>query len=570
MSIVTLPRTMKTFARLRVIAQVLSRHGFGHFVDQLHLGGILPGVGFLRRRPKVAPEPEELDPLESIGARLVKVCEELGPTFIKLGQIASTRADILPTPILEQLEHLQADVKPFPTEQARRIIEKDTGAKLADVFREMEDKPFASGSIGQVYRAVAHDGQKVIVKVKRPGIANLVRLDIYVLKFLASQAESLFPELRPYRPKLLIDEFTQALSRELDYINEASATQRFYDAFKDDPNIQTPAVRWDLTSPNVLTMEYLEGVRFRDALTDAGPACNRRLLARHLAECYLHQFFELGFFHADPHPGNLLIQPPDGVVLIDFGMIGQLDEMMKERLVIGIVAAVKREAEVIVDIMADLDCLGPDTDRLALSRDLRAFIDKYYGLPLRRLDMSTIFRELIETVRRNDVTLPRDFVALFKSLAVISGVAIQLDPELNLVELIKPRLSRLVRDRFSRSRLVRMAGVSAWHLGAVLRDAPRLLREVMRGMGRGRFQVNIKHENLDYLARELDRSSNRLAASVIMSATIIGGTMLLSMERDIEILPHVSIRWLGFIGYAIASVMAVWLVIAIMRSGKLS
>ncbi len=561
---------MRTFARMRVIAQVLSKHGFGHFVDQMHLGGMLPGAGFLRRRAKAAPEPEEVDPLESIGARLVRVCEELGPTFIKFGQIASTRADLLPAPILRQLETLQSDVKPFPSEQARRIVERDVGTGIRDVFREFDERPFASGSIGQVYRAVALDGQKVIVKVKRPGIENLVRLDVYVLKFLAAQAETMFPEMRPYRPRQLIEEFSQAISRELDYINEASATQRFYDAFKNDPNIRTPAVRWDLTAPNVLTMEFLEGLRFRESLADGAPPCNRRLLARNLADCYLHQFFELGFFHADPHPGNLLIQPPDSIMLIDFGMIGQLDDTMKERLVIGIVAAVKREADVIVDVMADLDCLGPETDRLALSRDLRVFIDKYYGLPLRRLDMGTIFSELIETIRRNDVVLPRDFIALFKSLAVISGVALQLDPELNLVELIQPRLSRLIRDRFSVSRVKRMAGVSAWHLSQVFRDAPRLLRELMRGMGRGRFQVNIKHENLDYLARELDRSSNRLAASIIMASTIIGGTMLLSMERDIEIFRFVPIRWLGFIGYAIASVLAVWLVIAIMRSGKLS
>ena len=251
-------------------------------------------------------------------------------------------------------------------------------------------------------------------------------------------------------------------------------------------------------------------------------------------------------------------------------MVGQLDETHTDRLVIGIVAAVKKEVDIVVDIMADMDALGPDTDRALLARDLRIYLDKYYGLPLRRIDMSTLFRELIDTVRRHDVTLPRDFVSVFKSLTIISGVALQLDPDLNIAELLQPKLSSLIRERFSPKRLVRATGISAWHVAGILRDAPRLLREFMRGMGRGRFQVNIKHENIDYLARELDRSSNRLAASVVIAATVVGGSMLLSIDENVRIFTLIPVRYLGLVGYAIASFMAVWLIIAILRSGKLS
>ena len=515
-------------------------------------------------------ETESLDPMEAVGTRLVKVCEELGPTFIKLGQIASTRADLLPTPILTALENLQADVQPFPTEQVKRIFQKDTGTSVDEAFKEFTDAPLASGSIGQIHQAVAKNGQKVVVKVKRPGIDQTIRLDIYVMKFLAEQAESLFPELRPYRPIMLVEEFTQTLQRELDFINEASVTSRFHEAFKDDPHIRTPQVRWDLTGTDILTLEFMDGLRFREVTADNGPGYDRRSLAQNLAECFLKQYFEMGLFHADPHPGNIQISSPDNIELIDFGMVGHIDESLNERLVIGIVAAVRKEIDVVIDVLADVNALGPNTDRHLLNRDLRAFLDKYYGLPLSRLDMSTIFRELIETVRRNDVTLPRESVALLKSLAVVSGVVLQLDPEFNLFELLKPRLSKLIREQFSSRRLLRTAGVSTWHIASILRDAPRLIRELMRGMGRGRFQVNIKHENLDYLAKELDRSSNRLASAVIMASTIICGTMLLSMEADVEIFGIVPIRYLGFVGYAIASFMAVWLVVAILRSGKLS
>jgi len=567
MSIATLPRTVRTFARLRVIAQVLSKHGFGAFVDRLQLARYIPGIDWLRRgRPPI--EERDIDPLEAIGSRLVRVCEELGPTFVKLGQMASTRPDILPLQIQTALEKLQDDVSPFPPEQARRIFQQDTGTTIEDAFREFTDEPFASGSIGQVHRAVTQDGREVVVKIKRPGVDQTVQLDIYVLQWMAERAEALFPELRPYHPKLLIDEFAQTIRRELDFINEASATTRFHDAFKEDPNISTPEVHWDLTGSGVLTLEFMSGMRLREVLSGDGDICDKPQLARHLSECFIKQFFEMGLFHADPHPGNMLVRPPSGVVLFDFGMVGQIDDELMGRLVFGIFAAVKREVEVLVDILADLGALGRNTDRTILARDLGRLLDKYYGLPLRHIDLSTIFRELVETVRRNDVTLPRDFIALIKSLTTVWGVVLQLDPELNLLELLQPRLSKLLRSRFSPQRLLRLVGLSSWHIAGILRDAPRLIRDMMRGMATGQFQVNIRHENLDYLASELDRSSNRLAFSVLMASTIVGSSMLLSMQPEVSLF-GMPLRYLGFVGYGLTLMMAIGLSVAIWRSGKM-
>ena len=572
MSLATLPKTVKTFTRLRVIAQVLSRHGFGHFVDRLQLGRYIPSAIRFRIAPQM--EEAESDPLAAIGVRLVKVCEELGPTFIKLGQIASTRPDILPPQILSALERLQDDVAPFPPEQARRIFNEDIGIPVEKAFRSFSDQPFASGSIAQAHRAVTKDGQDVVVKIKRPGIEQTVQLDVYVLKWMAERAESLFPELKPYRPRMLVDEFAQSIHAELDFVNEASATTRFHEAYKDDPRIRTPGVIWELTNSSVLTLEFLEGIHLREALngkfhgSGANGALDRKALARNLSECFLHQYFELGLFHADPHPGNLLIRPPDGLVLFDFGLVSQIDDEMVGRLVLGIVAMVNKEIDVIVDILADFGALGRDTDRASLARDLRTWLEKYYGLPLHRLDLRVLLKELIEVVRRNDAVLPREFITMFKSLATVSGVVMQLDPELNLLELLQPKLSKLMRERFSPRRIARLAGISGWHIASIVRDAPRLIRDVMRGIGRGQFQINIRHENLDYLASELDRSSNRLAFSVLVASTIIGSTMLLSMAADFKVF-GLPIRYLGFAGYALTFVMAAWLLIAILRSGKL-
>ena len=572
MSIATLPRTVRTFARLRVIAQVFSRHGFGHVVDRLQLGRYVPSINWIRKgKPDEEPA---VDPLVAIGERIVKVCEELGPTFIKFGQIASTRPDIFPPQIITALEKLQDDVKPFPTEQARRIFREDTGVDIDKAFKSFIDTPFASGSIAQVHRAETHDGEQVVVKIKRPEIDDMIQLDMYVLEWMAERAEALFPELRPYHPKLVVDEFAQTIRRELDFVNEASTTSRFYEVFVDDPNIKTPRVHWELTGKASLTLEFMDGMHLREALGSAeggngSPAkgVDRAQLAHNLSECFLKQFFELGFFHADPHPGNMLIRPPAGVVLFDFGMIGRIDDELVGRLVISIIAIVKKEIEVLIDVLADLGAIGRNTDRLVLASDLRQMLEKYYGLPLHRLDLVIIFRELIETVRRNDVTLPRDFVALFKSLATVSGVVLQIDPELNLLELLQPKLSKLLRDRFSPRRLLRMAGMSTWHLFSILRDAPRFIRDTMRGMGRGQFQINIKHENLDHLASELDRSSNRIAFAMLVASTIISSTMLISIDASIFNMP---IRYLGFVGYAITFVMAGGLLVATLRSGKLS
>lgn len=567
MSLATLPKTVRTFARLRVIAQVLTKHGFGHFVQRLQLGRYLPAAAM--RFIGQSPEDGDLDPMADVGARLVRVCEELGPTFIKLGQVASTRPDIFPQQIIHALEKLQDRIDPFPSEEARRIFETDTGRTIADAFHEFTDAPFASGSIGQVHRATAKDGERVVVKIKRPGIEQVVQLDIYVLKWMAERGDALFSELRPYRPKMLVEEFAQTIRAELDFVNEASATTRFHEAFKDDPQIRTPRVRWDLTGTQVLTLEYMEGAHLREVLAGRTAVCDRSKLARALGECFMKQYFELGLFHSDPHPGNLLIRPPNGAVLFDFGMVGQIDDEMVGRLVFGIFAMVNKEIDVIIDILADLGALGRDTDRNLLARDLRAWLEKYYGLPLHRLEAETLLRELVEIVRRNDAVLPREFVALFKSLATISGVVMQLDPEFNLLGLLAPRLSRLMRERLAPKRLLRLAGLSTWHIANIVKDAPRLVRDIMRGLGRGHFQVNIKHENLDYLASELDRSSNRLAFSVLVASTIIGSTMLLSMQTEVTVM-GIPIRYLGFVGYALSFFMGAWLLIAILRSGKMS
>jgi len=565
MSIVSLPQTVRGIQRLRQIVQVLSRHGFRHVVERLNLRRYVPLPGWWGR---ALPE-DEIDPLAAIGTRLARVCEELGPTFVKLGQLASSRPDLVPAPIVEALSRLQDHVDPFDFQQARQIVESELGRSIEVLFSSFDEVPLASGSIAQVHAATTRDGQSVVVKVRRPGIDATVALDMHVIRWMVDLAVTHLHEVRVYNPRAILDEFAQTMMRELDFVYEASATQRFTEAMAAYPAIRIPRVNWELTSTSVLTMQRLTGTPFREAVLNGMVEFDRRAVARNMAECFLHQYFEMSLFHADPHPGNLLLYAPDGVGLIDFGMAGQVSDELRGHLVVALVAAIRREVDVVIEVLADLAAIGPETERHSLERELRELLEKYYGQPLKRLDTKTIFYEITDLMRRYHVALPRDFVMLGKSLVAIAGAALQLDPQLNLLELIQPRIRKMIGDRLAPKRLVRRFLTGSWHMASILGDAPRQIRDMVRRMGRGQFQVNIRHQNLDHLASEIDRSSNRLAFSIFLAATIIGSSMLMHSPQAQTILGF-SLQYLGFVGYAVSFIMGLGLLFAILRSGKLS
>ncbi len=556
-------RNVRTLQRLRTIAQVLSKHGFGHLVENLDLGRFVP----LWMKPKSRRDADAHE-THTIGQRLAAVCTELGPTYVKLGQMMSTRPDILPAHIIADLQKLQSQVEPFSSEQAGKIVEEDLGAPAGETFGSFESDPFASGSIAQVHHATTKDGQKVVVKVRRPGIESVIRNDMYLLTNLAEAIERYVPDLKPYRPVMIVEEFHRTITRELDFINEASATARFGTMFKDDKSVRIPEVRWDLTGTQVLTLEHLAGRTVEDVLAGEAPEIDRKQVAENLANVFLKQFFETGLVHADPHPGNLLISPPATVGLIDFGMVGQVSDEMMTQLMVALLAAVNRQVDLVVDVLAEVGGIGPAADMNDLTRDIQMLLDKYYGLPLKRLDLPTLFTELSDVVRRHDISLPREFVMLAKSLAMTAGTVLQLDPDLNLLELIRPRLKHLVMQRFSMQQVTKTLGISLWHVLNIVKNAPAQVRTAIRHLARGQWEVKIHHLNLDRLARELDRSSNRLAFALVISSMIIGSSMMLSAATEVQVF-GIELRWFGVVGYVVAGVMGLGLVWAIFRSGRL-
>jgi ubiquinone biosynthesis protein len=562
-------KNVRNLNRLRQIAVVLTQHGFGHIVEAIDLGQYVPIVN--KRRKNRDQEPSRSGPM---ARRIASVFNDLGATYVKLGQMLSTRPDLVPADILRELKKLQSNVPPFETELARNMIHQDLGLPASEIFAEFGPEPFASGSIGQAYRAKTVEGDDVIVKVRRPDVEERVRHDMDLLRWVAEAMERHIPELQIYRPCLIVDEFEQAMSREMDYLYEAAMADRFHREFDDVSFVECPQVLWELTGPNVLTQTFVQGESIDCLLDDtvsqeAGTVpFDKKLIARRLTEIYLKQIFEIGVFHADPHPGNVLVSRPANIGLIDFGQVGVVTDDLATQLVVVTMASVNNEVEILVDALIELDAFGKNTDRRQLVRSLRQVFNKYYGQPLKRIGLNSVFAEISDVIRRHDAMIPRDVVLLIKSLGTVHSIASQLDPELDLVSLLKPRVRKLMIDRLSTKRLARGLGVAGWHLLNVFARVPRQLRQAMQGFSRGEWKLNVEHNNLERLVRDMDKSSNRLAMAIMIAGIVVGSSTVISSTVEFSIL-GIDLKTLGILGYLGAGVMGMVLIIGILRSGRL-
>jgi ubiquinone biosynthesis protein len=433
----------------------------------------------------------------TMAERVAHVLEELGPTYVKLGQVLASRADLLPPAFIEEFRKLQDRVRPFPTAEAREAIERELGGPVERFFGEFPAEPFAAGSIAQAYDARTKEGMRVVVKVRRPGIRDVLESDIAILGRLAELADRYVPEYRIFRPVLLVEEFAQTVRRETDFIAEASNTQRFAEAFVNSASIRVPRVIWNLTTGGVLTLERLEGIPIYDASAMADAGADRKRLAANLAECFMRQYFELGLFHADPHQGNLVVQAPDVIGVLDFGQVGRMSDPMRSKLATALIAAMHRDFDIVMDVLDDLAALPDDVDAERLKADLSGLVDKYAGIPIKRLNLKALFEEITASARRHRVILPRDFILLGKSLVTMGGVAMDLDPDMSLVEVVKPKIHGLVTEKFSPKHLFAQGAASAYHLATLAEQGPRQLRQLARKVMRGRLQILFRHENLD-------------------------------------------------------------------------
>jgi len=564
MTLIPFGRKLKSLGRLSHVAGVLTRHGYGWLVLNLHLDRFVP---FGKRLLRVTPR-EELASSPTLAQEMAHILEELGPTYVKLGQVLGSRADLLPPAFIEEFRKLQDRVKPFPTVEARAAIEQELGGPVERFFDDFGPEPFAAGSIAQAYSARTKEGLRVVVKVRRPGIRDMIESDMSILNRLAQLAEHYVPEYRMLRPVLLIEEFAQTVRRETDFIAEASNTQRFAEVFADNPRVRVPRVLWNLTTAGLLTLERLEGIPIYDAGALVAAGADRKRLAAVLTECFMRQYFELGLFHADPHGGNLVAQAPDVIGILDFGQIGRMNEAVRDKLGTALIAALHRDFDIVIDVLDDLGSLPDEVDADRLKADLTALVDKYSGLPLKRVNLKSLFEELTAAARRHRAILPRDLVLLGKSLVTMGGVALDLDPDMSMVDAVRPKVQAIVAEKASPKHILHHAVTSAYHLANLAEQGPRELRHLARKIMRGRLQIVFRHENLERPVAELDRASNRIAFALVVAATILGSSILILSHIGPNV-PGTEVPVLGLLGFVVAGFLGAWLAFAILRSGRL-
>lgn len=556
-----LGRTYRRLNRYREVLAILAKHGFG---DLLHS---------LRLDRRVAPGPKGSTHGPSGGEltrpeRVILALQELGPTFVKAGQYLSTRADVLPQEYLRELAKLQDHVPPFPAEEARRIIEEELRRPVAKLFARFDGHPLAAASIAQVHAAVLPGGEEVVVKVQRPHIRGVVAADLEIMARLAALAERRLVEWRERRPTRLIAEIARSLDRELDFSLEAAHVERFARQFAADPTVRVPRVRRDLSSSRVLTLERLRGVKAGDAAALRREGLDPRAVAERLSAHYLAMIFTHGFFHADPHPGNLLLQPGPVVAYLDFGMTGRLDLATREALADVVLAVSERDQAALARALlalADRD-EGAEIDARAFEEDVAELMDQYSYRPLREWRLGRMLEQLFQTTARHRVRVPADLFLMVKALTELESLTRSLDPDFDAVSAAAPFIRRVQEERAAPGRLAGRLAEAGRETLDLLTSAPTELRELIRQARRGRLLIEFEHKGLEPALSELDQISNRLAYAVLLGSLVIGSALIVHAG----IPPYWrGVSALGLAGFVLSALMAFWLLLAILRHGRL-
>ena len=552
---------MTHMRRYSEIVSVLVRYGFVDVVRALHLTPYLAAGRRVLTAAGRSGHPELSRP-----QRLRLASESLGPTFIKFGQALSTRADLMPPEVVEELALLQDSLPTLGPGVAEAAIEEAFARPVGELFAEFNPVPLATASIAQVHTATLHSGDIVAVKVRRPGIHALIEADIAILADLARLAERYLPDGKLFSLPELVDEFARTIRREQDLAREGRIIERVASQFAGDPTVRYPAIHWPLTRAAVLTMEFLDGVKVSEVGTDAAPGLDPKVVARRGADAVLRQILVHGLFHADPHPGNILVMPDNVVAFIDFGIVGRVNRQMRIRLANTILAIGRHDAERLADIAVALATPLQPVQMAELARDIEEMLDVYGGVSIGDLSMGQVFKSIMAAMSRHRLKLPADILLLIKSLSTIEGVGRQIDPSFKIVEYATPHVERLVAERHNpRALAARTAGAGREVLSA-LRTLPGNLAEITRKARTEGLQIQFVHRNLDYFIREMDRSSNRLSFAVVIGAIVIGSSVM--VHAAVGPLAF-GLPVFGLAGFLTAGFLGIGLAIGILRSGRL-
>ena len=541
-------------SRSRDVARILTRHGLGAFVDHAGFGRFASRWWHARDRSISPPE------------RLRVALSELGVTFIKLGQMASTRADLVPPEYITELAKLQDAAPRVPFQHVERTIREDFGQSLESLFQSFDREPLATASIGQVHAARLPDGTSVVVKVRRPDVIEEVERDLEILDRLTLWAQTHTRFGSDYELMPVVSEFAYTLRNELDYVREGRNAERLGNAFADDPTIWIPRVHWSHTTERVLTLDRVTGIKVTDVDRIEALKIPRRTIAQNAARMFLREVLELGFFHADPHPGNFFVQPDGAIAVVDFGMVGRVSEGVRDHLLRGGFAMLDQDPESLAEELFALGVAGRNADKVAFIHDLDHLMSRYHGRSIRELSAAAVTRELSEIAFRHRLQLPGELALLLRVVSMSEGLGLMLDPGFQYFEFASP----IFRKHWEASRspaagVVRLgrAAAEAAELGL---GFPRRAGRLLGRLERGELELNVRHEGLTKFAQELQGMTNRLALAMILAASVVALGVALGFRRSDGLASHL---WLLFaLGFLFSLVFGVWVVGSIWRSRR--
>jgi ubiquinone biosynthesis protein len=550
---------VRDFPRLHEISSILIRHGMGDTVRRLGL------VSVLERAGRILHWKEESDIMRLEPAqRFRRMLEELGPTYVKLGQVLATRVDLLQANWIAELEQLQDHVPPVPFETLVPQMEEVLGASPHAVFASLNTVPRAAASIAQVHEATLADGTPVVIKIRRPDITTKIDADLRIMSHLAALIESEIPEARRYQPRRVVQQFAKSLRRELDLAAEARAIERFGEQFADDPTVLIPKVYWEHTGLVMNVQQRIDGIP-GNRLADVDAAgLDRKLLAVRGANVVLRMILINGYFHADPHPGNVFYLAGNRIALVDFGMTGMLTHERRNQITDMLLALLRKDERALLEVILEWTGDGP-VDETRLAGDLIEFVFNYSSVQLRDISMGHLLSELTVIMREHHLILPSDLTLLFKALITLEGLGRQLDPDFDMGEHLEPFMAQVIPLRYSPAAMAKRAEHGVREMLSVLVGLPRDLSRFFKELRKGRAHIDLDLKRLDHFGQQIDRSTNRLTLGIMTASLVIGSSIVMTIEGGPKIF---GMPVLGFFGFLIAVFNSIWIVLSIWRSGK--
>jgi ubiquinone biosynthesis protein len=550
------PKT-RNLGRLSEIAQVAVRHGFGYFFERHRLTDLLPWG---------ARDVDDDEDSSQRGRRVREMLDELGPTFVKFGQLLSTRPDIVPPDIIQELRALQDDVSPVPFRAVRTVIEEELGLELEKLFLEFEETPIAAASIGQVHRAVLPNGDRVAVKVQRPNAPRQIEADLALLYQAARVVRERVRALDFIDAKELVDEFAQQIRGELDYTREGRNAETFRHNFRNDDRVCVPKIYWTYSRHRVLTLEFLDGIQVADLPSD-WPLERRRETAYRMTDAWMAMIFRHGFFHGDPHPANVLVLPDGSIGLVDFGAVGRLTDADMTRLTRLFIDAAQERVELLPRRLGDLGVRYPPEREDDFRMRLTELYYRYYGASLAEIDPLEVIREGFDLIYSMNLKLPTRFLLLDRSIATLGSVGIELYPDFNVFEVAKPYARGMLIDRFSPEKLARRARREGVKLGEMAIDLPYQIHDLLEEVRDGQIEVGFVHKGLDEFMHRIDVVFNRLVIALVVTGGLIGSALIgIFAEGGPQLL---GLNLLSVLGFVLSAVLGAWLFWGVLRSGRL-